>query len=161
MEAFLRGILLDLERRSAVLRERIAAVPADPELRDHSLAGYREAESLRREAAGLLADPSLGVPALLPNHLRAAQELERRAALVESYFLPFIERYGEADRRLTHLCRRLLVLVRWPPDPPLVLTFSSQYYWTLAPFNLVCAPATEGTSLLRLPDLCHELGHIL
>src|SRR5919199_703669 len=101
MEAFLRGMLGDLERRSAVLRDRLAAVPDDPDLRDHSLGGYYAAESLRREAATLLADPSLGAPALLANHLRAAQDLERRASLVESYLLPFVERYGEADRRLT------------------------------------------------------------
>ncbi len=161
MEAFLRGMLRDLEGRAAVLRDRLAAVPDDPDLRDHSLAGYHEAESLRREAAVLLADPSMGASALLANHLRAAQELERRASLVESYLVPFVERYGEADRRLTRLCRRLATQVRWPEPPPLVLAFSSQYYWTVAPFRLIAAPAAEGTSLLRLPDLCHELGHIL
>jgi uncharacterized membrane protein len=161
MEEFLRGMLRDLERRSAVLRDRLAAAPDDPDLRDHALAGYREAESLRREAAALLADPSLGAPALLTNHLRVAQELERRASLIESYLVPFVERYGEADRRLTRLCRHLAAQVRWPTPPPLVVAFSSQYYWTVAPYNVIAAPAAEGTSLLRLPDLCHELGHIL
>ena len=161
MEVFLRGMLRDLERRSAILRDRVTAVPDDPDLRDHCLTGYHIAESLRREAAVLLADPSLGAPALLANHLWAAQELERRASLMESYLLPFVERYGEADRRLTRLCRLLAAQVRWPAPLPLALTFSSQYYWTVAPFNVIAAPATEGTSLLRLPDLCHELGHIL
>jgi hypothetical protein len=42
-----------------------------------------------------------------------------------------------------------------------VAAFSSQYYWTAAGFSLICAPATAGTTLLGLPDLCHELGHIL
>ncbi len=161
MKAFLRGMLVDLERRSVVLRDRLVDVTDDPDLRYQCCLGYREAESLRREAAALLADPSLGEPALLANHLRAAQELEQRASLVESYLLPFVERYSEADRRLTRLCGRLATQVRWPAPPPLVLTFSSQYYWTVALFNVIAAPAAEGISLLRLPDLCHELGHIL
>jgi hypothetical protein len=51
--------------------------------------------------------------------------------------------------------------VRWPTLTPLVAALSSQYYWTMPDFNLICTPATEGTTLLGLPDLCHELGHIL
>jgi hypothetical protein len=43
----------------------------------------------------------------------------------------------------------------------LVAAFSSQYYWAMPNFNLICAPATEGRTLLGLPDLCHELGHLL
>ena len=161
MEAFLRGVLRDLDRRSTVLRTRLAAVTGEPDLQAHSLAGYQRAESLRREVLALLADPSLGTPALLSNHLRAVQALERNATLVECYFLPFVERYGELDRQLTRLCHRLTTQIRWPLPPPLVLAFSNQYYWTLAPFNLISAPATAGASLLRLPDLCHELGHLL
>jgi hypothetical protein len=161
LEAFLRGVLRDLDRRSTMLRTRLAAVTGEPDIQAHRLAGYQRAESLRREVLTLLADPSLGTPALLANHLRAVQALERSAILVECYFLPFVERYGELDRQLTRLCRRLITQVRWPLPPPLILAFSNQYYWTLAPFNLISAPATAGASLLRLPDLCHELGHLL
>lgn len=161
MEAFLHALLHDLEHRATILRDRLAAVPETPDLADHVLAGYQAAESLRRDAERLLADPSLGAPALLENQLRFAQGLERLAKLIESYFLPFVERYGDADRQLTHLCHRLVDQIRWPLPPPLVVAFSSQYYWTVAQFNLVCAPALEGVTLLRLPDLCHELGHIL
>jgi hypothetical protein len=161
MDVFLRGLLRDLERRATILRERILAVPDDPDVRDHRLSGYRRAESLRREAAILLADPSLGQPALLANHLRLAQELERRAGLIEFFFVPFLERYAEQDRRLTHLCRLLTTQVGWSLPTPLVLAFSAQYYWTQPYFGVIAAPATEGVSLLRLPDMVHELGHIL
>ncbi len=161
MDAFLRGILRDIERRAEVLRDRIAAIPADPDLGDYSLSSYRLAEAVRRTASSLLDDSSLGVPSLLVNHLRTAQDLERRSKLIESYFVPFLERYGDTDRRVTRLCRRLAEQVRWPLSPPLVLTFSSQYYWTVGAFNLISAPAAEGSSLLRLPDLCHEMAHIL
>jgi hypothetical protein len=118
-------------------------------------------ERIRRDAAQLLADPSLGEPALRRNHLHLYKRWQELALLVESYPLPFIERYAEPDQWLTRLCRRLAEHVRWPALTPLVAALSNQYYWTMPDFNLICAPATEGTTLLGLPDLCHELGHIL
>jgi hypothetical protein len=84
-----------------------------------------------------------------------------QVALVEKYPLPFVERYGTLDRRIMRFTRRLAKQVNWPLPPPLVGAFSHQYYWTVDVFNIIGVPATEGTSLLGLPDLCHELGHIL
>jgi hypothetical protein len=161
VEAFLRGLLHDLAQRCALLRSRVAAIPADPDVRDHALLAYQIVEHVRRDVAQLVKDPSLGVPVLLRNHLHLYKRWNELASFVESYTLPYIERYAEADRRLTSLCRRLAEQVRWPTPLPLIAAFSNQYYWTMPDLNLICAPATEGMTLLGLPDLCHELGHIL
>jgi len=37
VEQFLQGLLRDLEQHCAVLRDRLAAIPADPELRAHAM----------------------------------------------------------------------------------------------------------------------------
>jgi hypothetical protein len=161
VEGFLRALLHDLERRCAVLRDRLAAIQVDPDMRDHALGGYQIAERTRRDAAQLLADPGLGASALLANHLQLYKRGHELATLVESYILPFVERYNESDRQLTRLCRRLTEQVNWPLPAPLVAAVSSQYYWTQPVFNLICVPAAEETTFLRLPDLCHELAHIL
>lgn len=63
--------------------------------------------------------------------------------------------------RLTRLCHRLAEQVRWPLPAPLVTAISSQYYWTQPVFNVICVPTAEETTLLGLPDLCHELAHVL
>lgn len=161
METFLRALLQDLERRCAVLRDRLVAIQVDPDLRDHALGGYQVAERARRDTAQLLADPALGAPALLSNHLQLYKRGHELATLVESYVLPFVERYNESDQRLTRLCRHLAEQVNWPLLAPLVTAVSSQYYWTQPVFNVICVPAAEETTLLGLPDLCHELAHIL
>lgn len=161
MEGFLNALLQDLERRCGVLRDRLAAVQSNPDVRDHALEAYRVVEGVRRDVADLLGDASLRESALLRNHLHLYKRWNELATLVESYPLPFVERYDEPDRRLTVLCRRLTEQAAWPLPPPLVGAFSSQYYWTSAPFNLICAPAAETDTLLGLPDLCHELGHVL
>jgi hypothetical protein len=143
------------------LRDRLSAIPSDPDVRDHALLAYKLLEGNRREVVRLVADPSLGAPALLSNHLQLYKRWNETALLVEWYLLPFIERYGEADRRLTRFCRRIVEQAGWPLPPPLVAALSSQYYSTVVEFNLISAPAAAGTTLLDLPDLCHELGHIL
>jgi len=111
--------------------------------------------------AAVLADPSLGTADLLSIHLLTYKRWHEQATFVEFFPLPFLERYAAPDRRLTRLCRRLTQQVNWPLPSPLVGAFSNNYYWTLADFSLICAPAAEGVTLLGLPDLCHELGHIL
>lgn len=144
-----------------MLRDRLAAAPADPEVRDHALGAYQLVESVRRDVGGLLTDPSLEAPSLTRNHLQNYKRWNEVVRLVESYHLPFIERYNASDKRLNSLCRSLLQQVRWPLPPPLICAFSREYYWTIGLFSLICVPATEETTLLGLPDLCHELAHIL
>lgn len=161
MEQFLRGLLHDLLQRCVALRDRLTAIPADSDINGHHVMAYQFAERLRLRTEQLLEDPSLVEPALLPSHLRTLQGLERGTRLVEAYLLPFLERYGDHDRRLTRFCRRLAQQIKWPLAEPLVVAASTQYYWTLAVFGLICVSATEGSTLLGLPDLCHELGHIL
>jgi len=161
MAAFLRGVLMDLERYCVVVRDRLAAPSVADEVRDYALDAYGAVERVRREVSALLVDPMLGSPALQPTQYRQYRRWRELVLLVESYPLLFVERYDASDRRLTRLCRRLAGQVGWPLPPPLVAAFSTQYYWTEPRFNVVCAPATEGATLLNLPDLYHELGHIL
>ena len=103
MEQFLRGLLCDLERRCTVVRERLAAAVTNRETADHALNAYQIVEGIRREIAALLADPSLGEAHLLSNHLQQYRRAQELTMLVESYPLPFIERYTEDDMRLTRL----------------------------------------------------------
>lgn len=161
MEGFLRGLLHTLEQRCAVLGGRCSAVASEIDVRDHALQAYRALERLRRQVGHLLNDPSLGSPLLLSNHLQAYRRWSEEVSQIEGYLLPFIERFDETDRQLTRLCQRLAQQVRWPIDAPLVSAFSSQYYWTVPPFNVIAVPAGETSTLLGLPDLCHEMGHVL
>ncbi len=62
---------------------------------------------------------------------------------------------------MTRLCQRLTAEAHWPLPSPLVATSSSNYYWTVVAYGIVCVPAAESTTLLGLSDLCHELGHHL
>src|SRR5258708_14214398 len=125
------------------------------------MSAYQEVERIRRRVAQLLVDPSLGSPVLLRHVLQLYKRWNERVRVVESFPFLFVERYAESERRITRFCQRLTEQVGWPLPAPLVATFSHQYYWTVAEFNLICAPGIEGTMFFSQPDLCHELGHFL
>lgn len=163
MEQFIRGLLIDLERRATDLKERVAAIDTDAklELREHALLAYQYLEVVRRNAAQLVRDPALGNPQLIKNQIQLYKRWSEIASLVEWYPIPFIERYSEEDQSLTRLCHMLAREVRWPLPLPVVGSFSNQYFWTKPEFSIIAAPSDEGFNLLALPDLCHELGHIL
>jgi hypothetical protein len=118
-------------------------------------------ERVRRSASQLASSPDLGSQALLPIYVRQYKRLYEEVSLVEAYLIPFVERYNQQDRLLTGACRLLAEQVGWPLKAPLVGSFSSDYYWTVADFNVICVPAAEDSSLLGLSDLSHEMGHIL
>lgn len=169
-DQFLYGLLHDLLQRSGVLLNRLAAIPEDADISHHLDMAKDFAETVRRETAALLTDPGLGHATLIADQLRALQNLEFDIRLVEERLLLFLERFGSHDRRLTRFCRRLMQQVNWPLVDPLsdplfaetlVVAASTEYYWTQLEFGLICVSPTEGSTLLGLPDLCHELGHIL
>ena len=161
MQEFLRGLLQDLARRCEAIQERLAAIPDDPDTSDHALHAYTTLERVRRSALQIASSPDLTNQTLLPIHVRRYKRLYEEVSLVEAYLLPFVERYNQQDRLLTGFCRLLAGQVGWPLEPPLVGSFSADYYWTVAAFKVICVPAAEDTSLLGLSDLAHEMGHIL
>ena len=51
--------------------------------------------------------------------------------------------------------------IAYPFSTPIISAFSKGYYWSQPVFNLMGAPVLEEHSLLGLPDLFHELGHVV
>ena len=47
--------------------------------------------------------------------------------------------------------------------PPIVSTISNHdyYYWAVPYFEIIALPSGEEHSLLNLPDMYHEIGHLL
>jgi hypothetical protein len=161
MDRFLRGLLLDLDKRCQVLQGILRDGNFHQDLQSYSLFCYRQLEILHREVISLLGDPALGASALLQNQFQQYKRLAERLHLIESYPIPFIMRYQSYDHNLFLLSAALARQIHYPLTVPLVAALSHEYYWTIAGFNLIYIPAGEGEFLLGLSDLCHELGHIL
>jgi len=161
VEDFLRGLVLDLGKRCLTLQQVLQSRAFSPDVQDYVVGIHVLLNNIYNEIQLLLEDPAFGAPQLLPNQLNEYKRLAQTVYLIESYPLPVITRYNEEDHQMFLLCKSLATQINYPLPVPVLSTFSREYYWSEVRFNLISVPVCEGSFLLGLPDLCHELGHIL
>jgi hypothetical protein len=70
-------------------------------------------------------------------------------------------RFSGPDRQATLLTAAICKEVKFPFAAPICSSVSSQFYWTMPDMDVVFVPCLEPEHLLGLPDIYHELGHIL
>ncbi len=160
MDRFLRGLVIDLTRRCHALRQLLERGVYHPDVQERIQELLAQLSRTQSDIETLFNDPAFGSPRLLPSQLRDYKVLARFIYLVESYPVPFIARYNDEDHFLYLLCKKLASQISYPLSLPTVSTSSKEYYWTEPVFNLISIPSLEGSFLLGLPDLCHEMGHI-
>ncbi|MFB0545999.1 MAG: hypothetical protein ACETWB_03745, partial [Anaerolineae bacterium] len=108
-----------------------------------------------------LADPAFGTTKLLPHHLQKYRALAQQVQFIEWYPIPAILRYDHVAHYFFILTGQALRQINYPLSPPVPSVHSHGYYWTQPLFNIVGIPVSEEHGLLSLPDLFHELSHIL
>jgi len=161
VEQLVRGLLIDLLNRCDVLKRLLKKDGYHEDVRDYIDWIVRELEKVIVDTQQILKDPAFESPQLLPNNLHSYNRLVEKLHFIESYPVPFVIRFNETDQKITRLCKLLVEEINYPLPSPLIACFSNQYYWTKPEFNLICSSTLESDFLLGLPDLCHELGHIL
>lgn len=99
----------------------------------------------------------------LPNNLLKYNKSHRAYKAIHSYRYLALKNYGDPEFYLFRLISRIYDEHRLKAVPPIVSTISNQddYYWAHPYFETIALPADEEKSLLNLPDLSHEIGHLL
>ena len=161
VETLLKGLGFDLQQRCLAIQRILESRRPSYEIQDYVKEIYDKTDQIRQEIEVLLSDPDLGNAKLLSNQFFAFSRLAEKLSEIEWYPLPAITRYNDTDYYLGYVCALLAHQVRYPLQIPLVSGFSSDYYGAIPPYRLIKVPAAEHLFLLGLPDLCHELGHIL
>ena len=161
VETLLKGLGFELKERCLAIQGVLDSKKSGSEIQDYINEIYHKADQIRQEIEALLGDPDLGNAKLISNQFFAFSRLAERLSEIEWYPLPAITRYNETDYYLGRVCGLLARQVCYPLQTPLVSGFSSDYYGAIPPYRLIKVPAAEHLFLLGLPDLCHEMGHIL
>ena len=161
METFLRGSYHDLLRRCEVLRSMLKSKGYHPDVADYAGQILDLISKTEIEVTHLLADPSLGSEKMLANNLGAYRLRAQFIKLLEWYPVAAILSYGESDHYFFGLVSRIANQINYPFPIPIVSALSKGYYWSQPLFNLIGVPALEEHSLLGLPDLLHEMGHLI
>lgn len=161
MEEFQRTLLEDIHDRIDELKARLTASALDPDRCRLAIPATRSLDQMGRMVDQLIHDPRLSDPRFDQEHRLMLERINENISIVESVVVPLLERFNLSDRRLTRLTAKLIEQVNFPLAAPIVSTSAEGGYMTFPGFAVVKVPAVEDTSLLALPDLVHELGHIL
>ncbi len=157
MHRSLRGLVTDLEVRAAGVVASLEG--ADARLVDRVTNLSTQADFIRTEARALLG-AELEKTELADEHFRQYRAYNQVLVLRETYELPLLQRFCDADAAATGLCWELLNQIGWRDDKPVLGCYSNSYYWTVPPLGLIGLPANEERRLLGVPVLAHELGHL-
>lgn len=162
MKSYLLGLTEEGIRRANLLILRIPSPLPTPEL---SAVAQRCVDRLRNNIETLESireDPNLGDPDYYGIHLRILRRVMWSIFNVEVKALPPLARFTDDERYLTGLLFKLYQEIHFPlSSHPIAACFASDYYWSYPDTNIIYVPLAESETLLHLPDLVHEMGHIL
>jgi len=111
--------------------------------------------------SNMLEDKDLMNPDLIVNYLETYKGLSEEVQLIESFPLPVILKYSPSEHYFHKLIALLVEQIEYPLLSPVVSTISTDYYWTHISYRLIAVPLCEEHLLLNIPDLFHEIGHLL
>lgn len=97
------------------------------------------------------------------NNIFRFNRLQREYKGIHSYRYLALRNYRDPEIFLFRVITQIYKEHRISAIPPIVCTISNQddYYWAVPDFEIIALPAGEEKSLLNLPDLYHEIGHLL
>jgi hypothetical protein len=98
-----------------------------------------------------------------PHHARL-REFKRAVAdldYIETSAIAALTHAQNDDHHANRLLFKICQEIRYPAITPTVTTLSTDYFYIDPKFNLMFIPPAEGSFLLHLPDLYHELAHPL
>jgi hypothetical protein len=105
--------------------------------------------------------PAGGSPALHHARLRQFKRAIADLGHIEASAIMVLNRPHKDDHHANRLLYRICQEIGYPSLTPTVTTLSTSYFYIDTKLNLMFIPPAEGSFLLHLPDLYHELGHPL
>lgn len=115
----------------------------------------------RKLINGLLSDPDIDDANYATNYFREYCHFARLLRGLEDLPLLVLKRFTDSDQIATDVMSAICSESGYPYSAPICSAISSQYFWTMPDMDLVFIPCLEPDHVLGLPDIYHELGHIL
>lgn len=153
-----------LGRRAKAVSDRAATV-SDPLVGPLAAALSGRATAIAIEATRL-ATEMVANPASAQSYAASFRRNAQALVLLERFGLAACERFTAADAAVTRLVARVVRESNVPVMPPVVVLASQTSYFVQAvrgdhPYNILFVPAADNSTLLGLPAIAHELGHLL
>ncbi|RDB07801.1 hypothetical protein [Runella aurantiaca] len=106
---------------------------------------------------------NLDIPDSANNFYSDYQRFSEELKSIEHYRIQALKRYGKAENYFYFLVKSLIQEFRLQCSAPMVTSISSarDYFWITPDTDLIGVPLGEEGHLINLPDLVHELSHVI
>ncbi len=162
MPSLLEQLFHDLLQRYRFLSGELADIPSSiPEVVTYRNLIRERVDRSVSIIESLIDDPCLAEPSLARNNYHAYKRLAEYAQVIDEGPVTAMSRFQNRDLFLTRLVSAMCGEFSFPHGGPLCSAITTQYYCTILPLDLLLVPNSDPDHLLGLPDIYHELAHLL
>lgn len=161
MKDVLYGLFHDLRQRCRLLRALLEQHTCHADVEDYRVEIIKMIALVEEEVERVMSDPAFGATSIIANNLQDYRLSSHMIKLLEWYPMPAILHYGPSDHYFRIFMSQALAEMAYPFSLPVISMSKDNYYSSYAFFSLIMGPLLEEYSLLGLPDLFHELGHLI
>lgn len=164
MVAFVKGIFYDLSGR---IQKMLVDLDGRQNQNDIPPKFFQKTLSLlsdlNQDVNTILVSADIAFEEFAGNHIIKYNTLHERFLAIELYRYQVIVHYGPNERHFDALIKRIYDEVECLQSTPIVSGISNNdsYYWVYPTYDIIAVPYGEEKNLLNLPDLYHEIGHLI
>lgn len=164
MTNFIKALYADLLHRIDVVVADIKGLSHHADIKDRFIDDTLSLfSSIRNELQSAFDTGVLELEVFAGNNLLRFNSVHRTFKAIHSYRYLAIKNYKEPEIFFYQVITQIYAEHRINALPPIVSTISNHdyYYWAVPYFEIIALPSGEEHSLLNLPDMYHEIGHLL
>ncbi|MBL7840570.1 MAG: hypothetical protein JNJ75_10550 [Cyclobacteriaceae bacterium] len=164
MNNFIKALYADLLHRIDVVVADINGMTHHPDIKDRFIGDtLSQFAMIRFELQEAFDTGVLEAGLLAGNNLYRFNRVHRTFKAIHSYRYLAIKNYRDPEIFFYRVISQIYAEHRISALPPIVSTISNHdsYYWAVPYFEIIALPSGEEHSLLNLPDIYHEIGHLL
>jgi len=164
MNYFLQGIYYDLRIRVGNLLAELSLNSYHSDIQKTFVPQtIQELRKLHSTIADDIKSGDLEFPQLYSYYLRRYITHYNNFQLIEAYKYQVIIKYSDTESYLNKKVNLIYDQIKCMQKLPVITTITNteEYYWAHPLYGLIAVPLGEEKSLLNLPDLFHEIAHLI
>lgn len=164
MILFVKGIFFDQSNKIRKMLDDLTSSAISQQMdRDFLDRTIDMLQDLDMEIQDLIGSGDLEIDLLSANNIIKYNTFHESLLSIELFRYLIIINYGEPEEYFKKKIGRIYQEINCLQKQPIVTTISNSenYYWALPSYDIIAVPAKEEKNLLNLPDIYHEMGHLI
>lgn len=161
IEPYINAAIRQAQERAKILKGKISQTLRAPELIALHQTCQDRIDQTINDLEVLLTDPLILRKDLVQERIRLFRRMLADLTLLETTAIAALIRSHEDDIALSKLVFQIHKEINYPLPPPTVTCLSREYFSINTSLRLLEVPLAESDFLLHLPDLYHEIAHLL